>query len=622
MDKNNWAFKIFFCAFLFFSSAILSKVNASRDDFGFELLYPQDNPTISGNLNIYWTLENSGIKEVPYEIQLWEGECSGENNFVSHIIQDKFSYYSNREVYSYEWDTTESLENASSIDDGKYCLLLRIYPNGETKPGLETFSPVNISNSGNQSPIINNAISDIFITQGESMNHDLYVSDPEQDVLSYKIVKGAAILAVKGDGELIINTDNADVGANLCVVQVSDNKGASTLSVFYVNVLEQLDEVNNDIGQNFLISQPIFVAEKPSDVEWELPPEIGFNEGIISYSADGITWLNLAEFQASDDKITLDFHGIAEGRYFLRALFIRNEKRVLGLTKEIQVVSASDNIVKPSISVYDLIPEPDSKIWSDTSIRAKFVFPTEVVSSQEEFYIYLDDETITSYCEFIENEFECILPDPFAIGVHEVFIKFVQEDIDFVRSFIFEVTSEEEELQDEIIIQGVIDVLGSEISISALVFGLILICFFVIILVIPWLIYLLWTRGKTTKTHFPKVVPDTSSVQPIQGYIPPPTSAPQQGSYATTKPDLKYDIGTQTIEPGTSSAFSPIGDDTSVPEPVLPSTYTDEDLPEWLRMPSSSQPVGAQGFSYTTPEPLQGTEPYGYKEYGKGSNSN
>lgn len=584
------------------------------------LISPKDNEEISGLYDIRWYMNYNETIVIPYDIKLYSKNCSDfSSKYIGTVDQKEMNVSADNKFFGYKWNTMAPLLNSITVDDGEYCLTLNIYPE-TSKTGIQTYANIKINNKNNHAPVLVSSVPDLFIKENEKLKTHVEAADLDGDTIYYTLENAPNFLSIDNNGYIQIDEAKAKIGIYVVNLSLRDSKNLTSKFVFALNVLgtnsenfyENLKIISpdeNEVFGNFsnnqiILSQPASIAVKS-----------------ISFSSDGLIWQHL---DGVTNTLTIPFpvNNLEEGKYYLQ-LRLENSKG----DKVVRIIEFSvllnENLNSRIISnVYEVEPSIDDEVISlRPSLSGKFVIPSP--NAKNNFNVFLDEKDITDKCQILAEEFECVPDTDLNIGIHKVRVSLeTTNELVFIKEWFFKISSN----IDDVITTSpnVVKLLGGEVSVSALIIGLIMIGLILIIIFIPWYIYSIWTR-RNIENKLDNFTKPTFAGLPNQGLL---ATDQVQGYDAWQNEQLSkqknVSVDTQSESTTDYSVNVQFLDESKDIEknPKVPKMYTEDDIPEWLReVPSSATPVDASGSKYSIQEPAVGTEPYGYSEYEKADNN-
>ena len=640
---NIFLISIAIIGFIFFLSSVNKIIAQSSSSIDF--FSPGNDEIIYGKYQIRWYMDIQPESSVEYEINLYQGRCWDESRkYVGQITKNEIQSDGAEKFYSYLWDTTSTLINNVSVEDGEYCLVLDFYNIGNERNPVEVFANIEINNTINSPPYFKTMQEDIFIEVGNSIILDTDAEDIESDDIKYELLVKPDFLTINKNTGVISSRNKVSTPGNFPVVMIArDSKGASSQMVFYINVFQDVKNESSNFVSFITPRLNTVYHQGFNTIEWQFQDMSNVKKGELFYSINGQDWKKLIDINKNSTKYSFDISNLKKDSYYFK-IEIQDVKNNLyvKVSPKIFIAQVENTNIRSIPVISDTFPEEDSQIQdANTPIFGSFLPSVDAEIFPENIHIFLNETDISDKCTFIENEFECRLTDRLQSGGHKVAVEIIDSKASiYTKEWIFSVvevspieTNEPVYIPDE-----VVEVFGLELSRGSFILLIVILCLFGVSIIVPWVIFSLWFRRPViSKTIYtPQFNPsddynDYSPSEPGQ-YIPSPQPQPQQTQSAVSDAEGKYDIGTQSIgdEVSYPASQAPVQSEndqkiSAYPAPVepsLPSSYS-EDVPDWLKDPDAPLPVDIKGEEIEHIhddkfKPLEGTEPYGYKEYGKG----
>lgn len=560
-----------------------------------QYLYLSQSKDINGVIDIYSGFSSKFEVNLISQIKIFKGKCESESKEYVGIIDGKdIKLATSAAGFITKWDIDLPLKNLKRVQDGEYCMGLISYNNSQNEIALGTFLDITINTKENRKPVILNNFKEKFLSTNTAFRIDIDGKDLDGETLEYNLVGTYDYLSIDKSTGVINSTQNVTkLGGNLVNINIKD-KATSASTAFYLNFL---DNINNFEDIALSIESPssnaFFTADK-NKIAWKLKNPTKVKEVLISISSNDIEWTNIQRLAPTTSEYTYDTKGVKDGIYRLRFLVFDLNGNAFGYLSDPFLISNSKSSTIEVPYLYDLTPGSNSKVTVSTQVTGRYILPesTTIKSS----VVKINDIDSSSSCSFNTGKFTC------SNVVTKTGDYLTQACITIDKGVIncaewsFEATSD----------AG--PVIPNNSSINSLITVAALICLLLLIILIPWLLFtrFLNNRKKTTTTQ--TTVQNTTTTTSTTTNF----NDEYYKLYGMAQPqENKNEIKT------TSSDVSPFT--TTEPTPALmPSSYTEEEIPDWLKDPNTnaSDPIGAAGQKYESPKPLEGTKPFGMTDYG------
>lgn len=376
--------------------------------------------------------------------------------------------------------------------------------------------------------------------------------------------------------------------------------------LFYVNIMENLASDETFEIKTF-DGWVTFLTQEEGTIEFTGK---GLTPSAVNLylSRDGQDWIRFGTFdEIASQVVSVD---VEPGEYLLRAELDLGVETKINTVADINVLNSNSNIdfiLRDTFGIDSIEPPIDTES-ENSDIAVDFVldlYDEELINS----ILVIDDRDVPDACSLEEELLSCQIMG-LSSGQHELKLILITDKGSIVgRDFIFNVVNNSQDTPVSVptILPSDFELDFSNwsgriiIAVSILLVGIVLIA-------IPWLLF----RKINNRRNSWNAEPDYSSfaAQGINRNTLDKSSnkvnVNQQNQNSQTKED-------EFINPYQNNPISSASEG-----PALPSSYTSEELPEWLRG-GSSNPVGTSGGDYKTSKPIEGDQPYGMPDYRKGN---
>lgn len=609
--KISWL--VTFIAGLFFIAQAQIQVDIPKN---LRLTSPSYDSEVAGIVNIRWWYRSTEKRTVEYELLVYSGRCDSVlRKYVGTIdrgIKDVEANVLN--YFSSFWDSNKKLLNTNPLEDGEYCLST-VISEDQAKPLSESYTNIKLINSKNNPPQTKVALRNIFLKKGETVSIDLDAEDLDGDAVSFKLLEGFENFDLNTGTGVITQKGELKAGTKYnLLVEITD----VAKNVVLENIAVNTSPANVDLtSESLKFISPVLSTtfdENNSTIIWTGKDITEVKTQKLFISKDLKTWTPLPDLNVNLDEFELDLESFESGEYYLRLDITYGADNSASVVSDKFLINKEDILNARFIaSVYELTPRADQVVTNKRPpISAKFVSSENSSVIKEDTKITLDNVEITALCAINNDGFSCELKDDLKDGSHKVVAEIVEKSLrKTIKEWNFTVQSQ----------TGELDFLGMKIRTENLSVALLLCCGLLLLLFIVWFIYFLLKRRRETKTtsYSTSVYTDPYEPNNININIEQPAST-NYDPFAVGLQDLNNEysdaIKKDQQQKVDVNVYQPQTTQTS-----LPKSYLDDDIPDWLKDgSSSSNPVGIAGEEIKPHEPLSGTEPYGYQEYGKASN--
>ncbi|MEO6729132.1 MAG: cadherin repeat domain-containing protein [Candidatus Dojkabacteria bacterium] len=572
---------------------------------------PSPNQKIGGTVNVTWYMYDNNQNVIPYKLNLYDASTCRTTNF-GQINSTNTGISSTTQLNSYSWNTRSTLSTANLVD-GNYCLKICLaMKNGSGDYSACNARFVKIVNN-NRAPIINSIPTNLIIKESEAWSYQIRATDPDGDTIIYRMVAGVPFLTINQQTGLISTNGVSKAlpaGVNRAdyniIVSADDNFAGSVNQQFTITIIK-----DTSVGVPPPVTTPVstptgVTPNKPSvinftspkegqeftgmenKISWEASDVDGINSLKLSYSKDANTWLDITKFTGTiPSEFNWDVGGIEDGSYFLQIIVKDNiGNEVSRISKKFAVNNNSagpDQTNNPLI--INLKPQNNSQISElRPEIAGDFIPADNAEIKADTFTIQLNGQDGLLDCQHDNKSFSCRPKDDLKEGLNKITATIkdssdreVKVEWSFSVSTLGAVSSPVGTTNEETVI-----ILGREIPRNIFNIILIVCCIAGLLILIPWVLYLLWTGRKKkeettveTKTTYDfdepvvtqKEVETTSTITPTDtsGYYTPENYSYPGYSY------VPEPIKTETTTTETITTPAPDSKPVEIPTPVVTS---------------------------------------------------
>lgn len=603
--------KIFLLCFTICSFVLLSSSAFAAD---LSILRPGQNEKVSGSHTVGWSVYNTGLPSVPFEIRVKNSSCSDTG---IAIAGNNFSSTVQNGTYNQSWNT-------ASVSDGLHCLQVCILLDGGNVQC--THRIFNVVNYSNNAPIITSYPSDLHFNTNEVFEYWVQAHDPDGDLVIYKLLSAPDFIFLDQNGRMGLG-NYMKVGSYNIAFAAIDSEGAATQQSFVLNVSASPTPIPTKVPSNPSPTKP--ASPVPTTVPEEPQPEVTEEPGeegtlvitapdgeaifsadsntiaweatgvdlktksiVIEYSPDnGISFYDIKrDSNAEISEINWDVTDLENGEYLIRIRLLDEEENTVANSVSESFLIGNKIEEGKVLSVLSLIPENKQEITDVTPIiSATFVPSDDAEIEIDSVVIKLDGKKITDDCSINEDGFECEITKELDIEEHSIEIEMEDSNGQTLnQSWIFYV---EEEKNDDPIDEDDptptpeesgggfnLDGIDTEELQKFYPFcgGILLIL--VLVVVISML--------KKRKEYSSYSTGDNAFSDPT----PSPTN--DFGDFAATSEGFDFSVGNHDVTP---EDVTPVVEQVNIVEET-------EDVPDWLKgdSASSSQPVGTSPLPAAT----------------------
>jgi hypothetical protein len=633
-------FPAFFAATVYAQGQIL----ADPSDF-FSVSAPGPNVTVSGNVTTIWRNYDNNQSDIPYELTLRDSQTC---NTLRGTISVGTKPSSSGTDASVTWASGGPLSDAASIPDGAYCMQLCIsLRNGSNPYSACNLRIINIRNTNIPPQIVSSPPADRTITVNESWQYQVQASDANGDAITYSLLNNPGFLTINaGTGMISTNSNAKNPGTYTITVVARDSYGGTASQEFQLVVTAATvtpppappAAPGNQAG-SVTIVLPVTDAELSGDknqITWEATDPEGIKEIRISYSTDQVEWIPIATLPGDKTSYNWDVLEVEAGEYYLRVEAVDNQDAISSdMSGRFEVVSVPENI--PGTATKPLIisvrPEDGSSISERRpTITGDFTPPAGGMISATSFVLKIDEKDVSDICTVTVSDFSCIPEEDLSLGVHKVRAEVKSnDDQTAVREWTFTIITPAQE-------SPVQQTSGVQVNSQLVTILLIACCLLSLLLIIPWILYVLWRRRSeevtetyaeeqtvnpaefatyqdylsaasapiipeiTTNYYTPEPMAAAPSYETVVNVPESPVSAPIEETQVTTyqpAPAPVADSNAYVTSPDFMSYYNP--------QPTTGIENADADVPDWLKAPettTTTTTVSAAPIPVASPAPI------------------
>lgn len=573
-----------------FSIGLNAEVLGDPNDL-LTVVTPSPNQRVGGSINITWYMFDNNQNVIPYKINLYDAATCRTTNF-GQINSTNNGVSSTTQLNSIAWNTRTTLSTANLVD-GSYCLKICLaMKNGSGNYAACNARYVKIVNN-NRAPTITSVPSNLIIKESDTWTYQVKATDPDNDPITYKIVAGVPFLSINQlTGVITTNAISKTLPAGVnradynIIVSADDSFAGAVTQQFTLTIIK-----DTSVGVPPPTTTPVpqpdgsTTSNKPSVINFITPKEgeeftgtenkISWNatdvDGIksvkLAYSKDGNVWTNLTEYTSPIlNEYVWDVTSVGDGDYYLQLIVIDNiGNEVSRISKKFSI---SNNSTGPDQTnnplIINLKPQNNSEITEKRpEISGDFIPADNAEIVADSFTIKLNGVDNLLDCQNDDKSFSCRPKDDLSDGLNKLTATVKDSaDREVVIEWSFSIVNEsvvstpvETPNTEETII-----ILGREIPRNIFNIILIVCCIAGLLILIPWVLYLLWTGRRreeeevtetsTTTFNFDEPVQTTqkevSTIQPVESsnyYTPENYSYP---GYTYTPEPVKTETKTET----------------------------------------------------------------------------
>ena len=456
---------------LLFVAASFFTITSSASAADLNIIRPAHNEKVQGTIDVYWSVFNTGMPSVPYEMRIKNATCSDVGapisgpNFQSSVANG---------YYNFPWNT-------GSVADGVHCLQLCIQnSSGAYECVQRTFEVINYTNNA---PVITTSPPNTNLTTSSLFTYNIGAYDPDGDDFVYQLLVAPDFIYLDQTGKLALG-NYMTVGTYEVSFAVIDIYGAANSQSFVLNVTQAASPTPGGTGSSggstgggvtptptytptytptpsptptptssITLTQtptqtpsvsptptpsttdPQMVIVNPSEnvifrgvdneIEWEIKnvslDEI--SEIVVEYTLEGEeSYSEITTFTGGTATTYLwDVTNIENGEYTVRISLLDSSGNAIISQSSDQFSVENRESEGKVLSVFNLAPENKIEITDRTPlISASFAPSDEGQIVVSDVVIEFDGDTITDECSIDEFGFSCEIEDDLDLGDHTV----------------------------------------------------------------------------------------------------------------------------------------------------------------------------------------------------------
>lgn len=532
IPKIGGSLGVFFLLGFMPISSVISASLISPDILN--IINPSPNSKIKDTVNISWVTFDNNNSVVPYTITVYDSQTCQVTNYGQIASGNGTS--SQTQNNNYSWNTKAPINNRTTpLSDGTYCIkMCAVFVGSSPSSKYTSCTGRNVTLiNNNRLPAITSIPSNLSIFENQGWNYQIRAIDPDGDTLTYRFVNKPSWLDINTQTGLIIsnsvnkNPSGADLLKYPVTIAVDDNMSGSVTQQFEITVKKFPVSPPSPLPnpspepqpspspapqpvpptQNFPTSINIVspnkdtIASEELDLIWEADDDNGIKKITLEYSETTLSWIKIIDLDATAQSNYLwDIEDIIDGEYYLRISIEDTLGTITSKTsKKFLIKSGEDETPYESNPIIiNVSPVNDSTIENrKPEISGDFVASQDSEIDIESFLILLNENEISELCDITINGFRCLLAEDLSIGLQKISVKISdtsKKETSIDWNFTIMGRSEEIDINS-----GTIDLFGNRIALSTLLVIIVICIVLFLLLVVPWVLYILWSRGKKSQ---------------------------------------------------------------------------------------------------------------------------
>jgi hypothetical protein len=575
--------------FLVFTGVGLATKRDSDEIF---IYNPFDGQNINNQIIIMWKMHDADQVKVPLQIDLFKLSCPNNGDYYGLITDniDSASKTSISDEYTLKWNTGINLKNDKEVLDGKYCMRVcgTFVRDGNYYYSLCDTRSINVENT-NKVPQIISRPEKLTYKIGDTFSYQINASDLDNDKLTYKLVDTPDFININQSTGLIKSNGSLDIAGNFTIKYlVDDSKGGIAEDLFTINVSK------DGVDSKLFISAPVekqVVKTSTFTIKWSTSDSVTVVNYVIYYSKDAKTWAKINNVPSSVNQLEWNIDSIKGGDYYIKI------DAELSSGDTISAVSGQFAIDKSGGTlplIKNVQPVEDSVISNRKPVLTAEYYSADGSSIPPEQVVMSLDEVVVENCEKTDNTVVCKRDTDLKIGKHTA--KLIVMDVNRKsnqKEWSFEVTASTNTGDDEnTSSSGLSAVTIENLKQVGIIVGL-----GALFIIVPWFGFLFIRKMMRNRSSDP-------NVQNINVQVDPNSIAP---SYQTQD---QFDPNTYVIGNNDYSEYGNVQPIAQQPLQApyqaptitidnggaqMPSSYTDDEIPDWLKDIDAIKPVNQGG---------------------------
>lgn len=600
-----------------------------------EIVKPATNASVTGEYVLEWDMIDGDREEIPFQIDLFNSICNENGSYVGTIATSSSTEYEQVGVKYYHTWNASATQSDLGIEDGSYCLRFCgvFVKDSNNYYSLCERKSFKLESTANQPPKITSSPGNLQIAVGDEFTYQVEAVDPENDPISFEFAKAPDFLNINFEsGRVTTVSEITDAGIYEVTIIVKDENGAEAEQSFQLIVGE-----GGEVASGLTFTRPklndVFIVSD-SKITWEIADAENIEKQVLYYSQDLSDWSTIVALSDDVREYEWEISELRSGDYYIRIDVERESGEITRhISDEFVIDQEGTGDLLPRIS--ERSPEAGAEIAGlRPEISIGYVASRGADIIAESVVVNVNGSSDNLECQADVSKVTCSLLADLNQGENTISISLRDSrDKQITDEWTFTANPES---------QGFLS--GLNLNSDLLSTALLVLCVGGLLLLIPWLIYYFVIRRRksaqssqvvqtTTQDEFaapevmtndnydysvgtqdysqpePETKPDLSPVydvpaeysqeftpEPVDdGFIKPSFGAESEaGTVSTVEP-----VAAQA-EPSTTASEqaqaevetkTETKDDAELPEIEMPSSYGDEEIPDWLKDFEEDQPI-------------------------------
>lgn len=481
-----------------------------------EVVLPKGGEEVQGVYDTLVYLNGTDIYDL--KVDLYNENCKESQDYIANIEK-----YSRLDL---DQDKGVIIEfDSRAFRDEEYCIKVFAKDSDTENSYWVDSSSVKFKiRNSNQDPRIESKVPSTNIVTGEDFKYQIETLDPDGDEVSLDLIAKPEWLNLEAN-TLSGSTDVP--GTYYFQIIADDGNNGKDSQQIVINVNPPL---NNHSQIEFEYPQKNSVlAGKNNNIKWSVSDSDEIANIKLYYSHHDTEWKLIGTYNPNSDNANWDLTGIEDGEYSLKLLVQdKSDMKVKNslVSNKFFVASSILGKTKSQLTmpaIVDLMPTPDSNVETMKPMISANLYPSSNASFEfEDIDVYLDDKSIINHCELEEERLSCLLENEVETGRHK--IRMDVEDTktnSMTEEWYFNIVDVQEDgtIEDETVeVEYVLlPIINLEVEKSALIVSIVLFSVAFVMILVPYAVYLLWTRRSRNRGIAQAAPAEVLSPTPVTG---------------------------------------------------------------------------------------------------------
>lgn len=484
---------------LFLSS--FSQIDASTPLFDshdiLEINLPEPNKKIRGQSDLSFSFYDNDQSASTYTLKLFDPVSCGDTYYGQINTNENIASSIDKETVI-KWNGLSTTE-IPNLEDGKYCLSFCAKFKKESEEYNACSSRIIFIANNNSLPQIKSSPAQTTIKENDTFSYQIQVTDADNDKIKYRLVQSPEFLDINTETGLITSNNKSKLGTDVkstvykIMIGADDSISGEVYQRFDLKVESGTGTTNGNPSEIAII-EPVagqILSGETNNIEVQFEDADGIKTVAIYYSTDKINWVEIVKTDnlPVDTNLKANFNvsNLLDGEYFLKASLIDNFDEVVERISETFVVQNTLNQGKPAIINFS--PENLSVVSEARPVIKGELIKGDAEINIESFELKIDGNLVDNKnCEINQSSFTCILTTDLDEGRHNVEAKIADtQNKSGFATWVFDYSKA---------VPGEIIIFGRAFSSSTILMIILIGCLLAILLIVPWVLYSMWIRGR------------------------------------------------------------------------------------------------------------------------------